>query len=116
MTIIYLSLVVNILVAGFWGSILFRNSYPAQSRPFGADAPARRILACLYTAIAALSIVAVAYAPFLIPIVTILFPLQILYKLLTVFAVQNIKNPIVISNVLIAILHSISLYALYISQ
>jgi hypothetical protein len=113
MMIIYLSLLVNIVVAGFWGIVLFRNVYPELTRPFGLDTPARRILACVYTAIAVVSVVAVVYESVLIPVVTVLFPVQIGYKLLTVLAVQDIKNPIVISNVLIAVLHGISLYMLF---
>lgn len=113
MSIIYLSLLVNIVVAGFWGSVLFRNAYPKLSRPFGADTEARRILACLYIAIAVTSMVAIFNESWLIPIVTVLFSLQILYKVLTVFAVQDIRNPIVISNGAIAILHSLSLCILF---
>jgi hypothetical protein len=113
MTVVYLSLGVNILVAGFWGSVLFRNAYPKLARPFGADTEARRILACLYIAIAVASIVAVVNESWLVQIVTVLFPLQILYKVLTIFAVQDIRNPIVISNVVIAVLHVISLFVLF---
>lgn len=113
MNIVYMSLAVNILVAGFWGSVLFRNSYPNLSKVFGSDSPGLRILSSLYSAIAVASVIAVIFPEYTIAIVSVLFPLQIFYKLLSVVAVKNIKNPVVVSNVFIALLHSVSLYMLY---
>ncbi len=110
MNIVYVSLLVNILVAGFWGGVLFRNSYPNLTKVFGVDSPGLRILSSLYSAIALASIVAVVFPAHLISIVLVLFPLQIFYKLLSVIAVKDIKNPVVISNIFIALLHSVSLY------
>ena len=112
MSIVYISLLVNIIVAGFWGSVLFCESYPRLSRPFGPDSPGLRILSSLYTAIAFVSLFAVIENQYLIQIVMVLFPLQIFYKLLSVVAVRDIKNPVVISNIVIALLHSVSLYLL----
>ncbi len=38
---------------------------------------------------------------------------QVIYKLLTPLTVGTIKNPVVISNILIAAFHSITLVAIY---
>ncbi len=103
MTLVTIALVANIIVAGFWGvTLLLRRC--AATETFGADSPARRILACLYLAIAGASSVALAYPALTIAIVTTLFPLQIGYKLMTVFALPSVRHPVAVSNVLIALL------------
>ncbi len=66
MPIIAASLVVNVLVAGFFGLAtgLSLNSIPPKlDVVFGPDTPSRRILACLYLAIAAVSAVALLAVP-----------------------------------------------------
>ena len=77
--------------------------------PYGLDSPARRILACVYASIAVVSAFSlIAYAigrseEFLLRIVLVLFPLQIVYKVGTIFAV-GLDNPVVRSNALIVLL------------
>ncbi len=114
MILVYFSLAINILVAGFWATVLSCNikSIPAD-RAFGIDTVARRILGNLYLAIAIASIVSVALPTLLPQIIIVLFPIQILYKVISFITAQNKHNPVIISNVCIATLHIISLFVLY---
>jgi len=113
MTLILLSLIVNVLVAGYMGAAIgfsLKRALPGLDEVFGADTPARRILACLYLSIAATSIVAIASVDLRLPIIRVLFPLQILYKLLTLLLVADRKNPVPWCNLVISGLHAGSLY------
>lgn len=98
--------------------ILMLQSGSGMDIPYGVDTPARRILACLYASIAAVSLFALsAYAigrseELLLRIVMVLFPIQITYKLATVFAV-GIDNPVVRSNVAISLLLAAALVAIW---
>ncbi len=113
MIIIYVSLVINIVVAGFWGVVLFSNTFPRLSHVFGKDTAGLRILSSLYLSIAIVSLFALIQQEYIIPIAYTLFSLQVVYKILSVFSVRNVKNPVVISNVVIAGIHCASLYTLY---
>ena len=84
MPIIITSLVVNVLVAGFFGlaaGFNLNSILPKLDVVFGQDTPSRRILSCLYLAIAAVSAVALVVAPLRVPVVVVLLPLQIRYKI-----------------------------------
>ena len=75
--------------------------------------PARCILACVYFAILFASLYALIRAGFGAPhiavqIALVLFPLQIIYKLATAFAV-GIDNPVVVTNLAVVALHSVTL-------
>jgi len=110
MTIVYTSLVVNILVAGFWGIVLaFIPDANFRIWPYGSDSPGSRILASLYLAITFISIYALLDSQRLIPISIFLFIFQIIYKCLSAITVRDMKNPVVLSNLAIAVLHSFSL-------
>jgi hypothetical protein len=113
MKIIYLSHTVNILVAGMMGTLLFINSSSPIIEVFGGTTPARQILSCIYLAIATMSTIALVHRSQLIKIAIVLFPVQIVYKLLTLIAVTDKLNPIIWSNLIISILHLISLYIIY---
>ncbi len=114
--LIYISLIINILVAGFWGVVLFRNILPNISKKaFGLDSQGLRILSSIYITIALFSVVAIFSTEYRFNILIILLPLQIVYKLISPFAVGTYKKPVVISNIIIAIIHSITLYFMYIS-
>ena len=107
MLIIVASLVVNVLVAGFFGLVTgfnLNSILPKLDVVFGPDTPSRRILSCLYLAIAAISAVALAVAPLRMNIVVVLLPLQILYKLLTLFFVADVRNPVPWWNLVISLL------------
>ena len=113
MIIVYISLVVNILVAGFWGVILSRNTpFVPADKVFGVDSPARRILGCLYVGIALFSLVPFINASLLVPICLVLFSIQILYKVLSFVSLPRITNPVIASNLFIAVLHGTSVYFL----
>lgn len=111
MAIVYISLTINILVAGFWGVVLaFCPWWRLRVWPYGEDTPGTRILASLYLAITAFSIYALT-APIQFKQVCIfLFAFQIIYKTLSAVTVRNMKNPVVISNLLIVLVHSLSVY------
>lgn len=75
---------------------------------FGPDSPARRILACVSFAILLISAYALIRAGLGAPemavqIALVLFPLQIVYKLTTAFAV-GLDNPVVLTNLCVAAL------------
>ena len=113
MPIIVASLVVNVLVAGFFGlatGFSLNSILPKLDVVFGPDTPSRRILACLYLAIAAVSAVALLIVPLRMSIVVVLFPLQILYKTLTLFFVADWKNPVPWWNLVISALHAASIW------
>ncbi len=107
--------VVNVLVAGVMGTLLAARS-PLLDPVYGADSPARRILACLYLAIALASAFALVFRgpndERLVAIALVLFPLQILYKTLTPFVVGSLTNPVVLWNLGISALHAASLWSL----
>jgi hypothetical protein len=113
MPIILASLVINVLVAGFFGlatGFSLNSLVPKLDVVFGPDTPSRRILACLYLAIAAVSAVALLIVPLRMGVVVVLFPLQILYKTLTLFFVADWKNPVPWWNLVISALHAASLW------
>lgn len=119
MPIIVASLVVNVLVAGFFGlaaGFNLNSILPKLDVVFGPDTPSRRILSCLYLAIAAVSAVALVVAPLRVPIVVVLLPLQILYKVLTLFFVADSRNPVPWWNLVISALHAVSLWVVFSSQ
>lgn len=76
----------------------------------GPFTPARGILLAIYMAIL-LGSIALLFRP-RIEYVTALLTLQIVYKVLTPFTVKTIRNPIVISNLIIAAIHSVTIYTL----
>jgi hypothetical protein len=119
MPIILASLVVNVLVAGFFGlaaGFSLNSILPKLDVVFGPDTPSRRILACLYLAIAVASAVALLVVPLRMGIVVVLLPLQILYKTLTVFFVADWKNPVPWWNLVISALHATSLWIAFSGQ
>ena len=110
--LVLLSLVVNVAVAGTMGAAILA---PPGATPlridavFGADTPARRVLACLYLAIAAVSAFALAHAPARPAVASVLFPLQIGYKVATAAVLDVRSNPVPAWNLAIAALHTASL-------
>ena len=112
MSIILFSHIINVLVAGGVGVLLLRN-VPVMTAVYGEATPARSILASIYLSIAAASVCALLFPAYSIAIATVLFPLQILYKLSTVLTVRSIVHPVVVSNLLISIVHAISLFVIF---
>jgi len=75
---------------------------------YGNDSPSRRILLSIYLSILILSLVLFRW-PQQDAIVTLLL-LQIVYKMTSPFTVRNWRNPVVISNLLIAGFHLLALW------
>lgn len=116
MVLLSLSHLVNVIVVTAISLLIARN-VPAMTACYGSDSAARRILACLYATIAIVSAAALAgqasgNLAASISIAGILFPMQIAYKLMTLPAV-GWHNPVVKSNLAIALLHTATLSALW---
>ena len=104
---ILISLIVNVLVLipvciGLIGDV------PRVSSVYGSYSPARGILLSVYGAILLVSLV-LLFKP-LPMLVAPLLLVQILYKLTTPFTVGSYTNPVVMSNLFVAVLHLITLY------
>ena len=112
MFIITFSHLINVLVAGVMASLLMVDERHI-TKVFGETTPARQILSSLYMAIAIASFVALCIPYYSITIALVLFPIQILYKLSTLITVSSKSNPIIWWNLVISIVHAISLYTIY---
>lgn len=108
--IVYVSLVINVVVAGFWGIVLgFFPQARFRNWPYGGDTPGSRILASLYLAITFFSLYALVQPDRLYAVCIFLFGFQIVYKSLSSITIRDFRNPVVLSNLLIVVIHSISL-------
>ena len=114
--IVYLSHIVNVLIAGMMGTLLFFNSTSPIIEVFGPITPARQILSCVYLSIAVMSSIALISKSKRTSIAVVLFPIQIVYKILTLISVSDILNPVPWSNLAISILHAYSLYLIFKNQ
>jgi hypothetical protein len=103
---------VNIVVAGTLGGLLFFNRGGRLVRVYGPNTPSRQILSCLYLSIAIVSVVGLAHRDSYRKVAPVLFPMQIVYKLLTLIAVKDRQNPVPYANFAISILHGFSLWQL----
>lgn len=112
MFLIALSLVANILIT-FAVTLGIARNHPAMEEAYGADTPARRILACVYLAIGLTSLYALGQLALGHPDVArsvafTLFPLQIVYKLITAVALR-VTHPVVIANLCVVALLTVTL-------
>ena len=104
--LIRISLLVNIgVLVPVCVGLITDASWAQQS--YGASTPARGILLSIYLAICAVSAVLLVRPHPLL--VAPLLLVQVIYKVTTPFTVGNLANPVVISNLLIAALHSVTL-------
>lgn len=101
-TMIYVSLAVNIVVL-IPIVLLMGIKSPLVNAAWGPFTEARGVLWSIYLAILATSLTLV-FLP-VVSFVAALLTVQIVYKVITPFTVGNVKNPVVISNLLIAALH-----------
>ncbi len=101
------SLALNLVVLfPVCAGLLLRS--PRMTSVFGEWTPARGILLSIYMAIGAASAVLLARPD---PrMASVLLGLQVVYKVTTPFTVGTVKNPVVISNLLIAAAHLLTLY------
>ncbi len=104
-----LSLILNILVLIPVSSGILLNSFWAVEA-YGPDAPARGILLSIYLAILIVSVVLLVKfdAKFVMALLTV----QIIYKVLSPIMVGTLTNPVIISNLFIALFHSLSVWKL----
>lgn len=104
-----LSLLLNIAVlVPVCGSLLFRSRWVDTA--YGPFSPARGILLSIYLAILLGSVVLMfQFNP---AYVVTMLSLQVIYKLLSLFLVGTYKNPVIISNLLIAAVHLCSIFTL----
>lgn len=114
MTIIIISYIVNVFVAGLMGTLLFFNFkgkfQERMLRVFGQNTSGRQILACLYLSIAIFSIIGLFNEYYFYDLGLFLFSFQILYKTLTLVSVKDKRNPVPYANLVISILHGFSIY------
>jgi hypothetical protein len=80
-------------------------------KTLGEFNPARGILLAMYTTILIGSIYLLIFPDNKFVIALLL--MQIVYKLLTPFTVKTVKHPFVISNILIAVVHLVTVYSLW---
>jgi hypothetical protein len=113
MLAISISYIINILVAGIMGIILFFDIGTRPQKVFGENTSGRQILACLYLSIAVFSIWGIISQEYFTKIAFILFSFQILYKLLTLIAVKDKKNPVPYANLLISMMHTYSIWYIF---
>lgn len=81
-----------------------------MAKTMGEFTPARGILLSMYTTILLASILLLLFLDSTLAFA--LFFMQIVYKLLSPFTVKTIKNPVVISNIFIAIFHLVTIYTM----
>jgi hypothetical protein len=110
------SFLANVLITFLVVAALWRDG-ANMAEAFGADSPARRILACVYGAIGIVSLYAlvqIAVGNFAIAatVGSTLFPLQIIYKVGTAAAVGP-RHPVVIANLGVVALHGSTLFIAY---
>lgn len=102
-----LSLLLNIAVLIPICYLMITNNF-RMVKTLGEFNPARGILLAMYTSILIASVY-LLFAPDKKYIIALL-SIQIVYKLLTPFTVKTIKHPFVISNILIALFHVLTIY------
>lgn len=109
-TLIRLSLVINLLVLlPICAGLITGADWPV--RAYGDDTPARGILLAIYLAILVTSALLLR-RPEPGFVAALLF-VQVIYKVLTPFTVGTVLNPVVVSNLLIAAVHTVTLVAIW---
>ncbi len=114
MGLIILSLIANILIT-FTVALGIARDHPGMTEAYGSDTPARRILGCVYLAIGLVSLYALLQwiggnGDITRTVAFTLFPLQIVYKLMTAIAVR-VTHPVVIANLCVVALLGLTLIA-----
>jgi hypothetical protein len=104
-----LSLVLNILVLfPVTSGLLLNSNWAVES--YGIESPARGILLAIYLSILIIS--CVLLYKFDAKLVLALLTVQVIYKVLSPIMVGTLYNPVLISNLVIALLHSYSIFVL----
>ncbi len=108
--LIIVSLLVNIGVLVPVCIGIFADAHWAQAS-FGPVSAGRSILLSVYMAIGAVSAVLLVFRD--AKFVAALLLVQVVYKLTTPFTVGTLGNPVVVSNLLIAALHTVTLLVIW---
>lgn len=109
-TLIIVSLTLNIVVLVPIVVLMVRKSNIVDEA-WGGFTPARGVLLSIYFAILVAS-VALLFVP--VPAsVAALLAVQVIYKVTTPFTVGRISNPVVISNLVIAAVHVVTLVSIF---
>jgi hypothetical protein len=109
-SLIYASLALNVLVlVPVCLGLITKAGWTLSA--YGPDSAARAILLSVYLAILLCS-VGLMVKPIPMTVAALLM-VQIIYKLITPFAVSNVTNPVVVSNLAIAAFHSITLWSIW---
>ncbi len=103
------SLIINIVVLIPVCYFILTNNF-RMVKTMGEFTPARGILLAIYTTILLASILLIFFTD--VKLAFALFFMQIVYKLLSPFTVKTLKNPVVISNIFIAIFHLVTIYTM----
>ena len=109
-TLIYISLIVNIVVLVPILVLMIIKS-PLVDHAWGSFTASRGILMSIYFAILVASVVLL-----IMPVAAFIFALlsvQVIYKVTTPFTVRSLKNPVVISNLVIATLHIFTVVSIF---
>ncbi len=104
------SLILNIVVL-IPVCIAFIGNFEKTQKTAGIFTPARGILLAMYITILLASILLFFFKQPMLAFA--LFSVQIVYKFLSPITVKTFKNPIVISNLLIATFHLITVYTMF---
>lgn len=109
-TMLKLSLLLNVavLIPVCFG-LMTRASWAAEA--YGEATPARDILLAIYLSILFASVLLLVFRD---PrAVAALLTVQVVYKLLTPATVGSLQNPVVLSNLGIAVVHAVTLFAIW---
>ena len=109
-TMIYISLAINIVIL-VPIVVLMAIKSPLVDTAWGPLTEARAILWSIYIAILVASIFLV-FMP-IASFVAALLAVQVIYKLTTPFTVGSFRNPVVISNLVIATVHAVTLVSIF---
>ena len=108
--LIYASLALNVLaLVPVCLGLLTKAGWTLSA--YGPDSAARAILLSVYLAILLCS--AGLLAKPIPTMVAALLMVQIVYKLISPFAVGNFSNPVVVSNLAIAAFHSVTIWSIW---
>ncbi|MEM1435492.1 MAG: hypothetical protein AAGG11_15645 [Pseudomonadota bacterium] len=109
-TLIILSLLLNIAVLVPVCTGIIADAAWAQAG-YGSVTPARSILLSIYLTIGVLSVALLVVRDS--EFVAALLLVQVIYKVTTPVTVGTLKNPVVISNLLIAAVHGVTLASIW---
>lgn len=111
MSLMIIAFLANVLVYGALGGLLAIKS-PALRHLFGSNTPARGILASVYCAVALSSVLALIFSAYTIATATILFPIQIMFQVGSIFTTGKLGHPVVLAGLILSVLQAVALYQL----